>query len=573
MTDLELLAPARNADIGIAAIDCGADAVYIAGPNFGARKDAGNPIEDIARLCTHAHKYGARIFVTFNILVREDELPTLHKQMLEAQAAGADAFIVRDLHVCSWKDITVPLHASTQCSIMDLDRARLYEKAGCSRLVLERQLSLEQIREISSGVDTEIEFFVHGALCTGYSGQCTLSEYLNGRSADRGECIQACRSLYSLYADGELIAKDVALLSLKDYQLIDRLEDLADAGVSSFKIEGRLKGASYVKNVVRAYSLALDKIIEKRPAEYRRASFGRVVNGFTPDTEKTFNRGYTELFLDGKRSEWGCGLSSKTLAGGEKVGRILRVTPVDKWNVRLLIENPAVQLSNGDGLCFVNGSQLVGVRADVCQSNSLVCKKVDGLKPGVLIYRNISARFEKELENAAVKRMLDVAISASVSRGSLELHALSEDGRQADYTLDCSGFDKAMDRERAIGLIQASLGKSSADYQFRVENLRAEEEVALIRSAEINAARRELAQRLDDIPCIKRPMRNNPDRTFAEIGSGKKEGTVMRSKYCIRYALNLCTMKNHFVLSNCSHTFSLQFNCKDCEMSVIPEQK
>ena len=305
MTFLELLAPARNADIGIAAIDCGADAVYIGGPAFGARKDAGNTVEEIARLCNYAHKYGARVFVTVNIIISDDELEEVHSQMLAEQEAGVDAFIIRDMRICSWPDITVPLHASTQCAIRTPEDAKRYESAGCSRIVLEREMSLERIREIRRAVETELEFFVHGALCVGYSGECRLSEYLNGRSADRGECVQACRSMYDLVDEsGRILVRNKALLSLKDYNLHDRLEELAHAGVCSFKIEGRLKSMSYVRNITRYYSEALDKLVAREPEKYARASFGSVYGGVDPDPWKTFNRGYTELFLDGKRGKW-----------------------------------------------------------------------------------------------------------------------------------------------------------------------------------------------------------------------------------------------------------------------------
>ena len=217
MQALELLAPARNKEIGIAAIDCGADAVYIAGPDFGARKAAGNSFEDIAELCTYAHRFGVRIFVTFNTLWREGEEEEAHAQLLRAQEAGADAFIIREPRIAAWDDITIPIHASTQCAIRDVERARLFESLGCERIILERELSLAQIREICAAVSCEVECFVHGALCVGYSGECRLSEYIDGRSADRGECIQACRSLYDLVdGDGHVLVRGKALLSLKD---------------------------------------------------------------------------------------------------------------------------------------------------------------------------------------------------------------------------------------------------------------------------------------------------------------------------------------------------------------------
>ena len=304
MRELELLAPARDADIGIAAIDCGADAVYIAGPRFGARQAAGNSIEDIAGLCRYAHRFGARIFVTLNTIIYDNELDDAASLIEEIGKAGADAVIVQDMAVvemlrrmsparcqnglCPEAEAAGPLegsgmpvlHASTQCAIRTVERAKELEALGFSRIVLEREMSLRQIREIASAVSCEIEFFVHGALCVCYSGQCYLSEKIAGRSANRGACIQACRSRYDLAGpDGRTIVKNKALLSLKDYNLISRMEDLADAGVMSFKIEGRLKNISYVRNTVRAYSLALDRIVGKSGGKYRRASFGRDSGG------------------------------------------------------------------------------------------------------------------------------------------------------------------------------------------------------------------------------------------------------------------------------------------------------
>ena len=305
MRQLELLAPARDANIGIAAIDCGADAVYIAGPRFGARQAAGNTIDDIRKLCSHAHKYGARIFVALNTILFDDELEEAYSQMLQVQEAGADALIIQDLAVMEMarhgignirKDFHIPLHASTQCAIRTPEQAAFLEGLGFSRLILERELSLEQIRAIRNAVTCELEFFVHGALCVCYSGQCYLSEKIAGRSANRGACIQACRSLYDLVdADGKVLVKDKALLSLKDYNLRNRLADLAEAGITSFKIEGRLKNESYVRNVVRDYSIALDELVRKNPESYERGSYGQVTGGFTPDTGKTFNKGNRRL--------------------------------------------------------------------------------------------------------------------------------------------------------------------------------------------------------------------------------------------------------------------------------------
>ena len=261
MQALELLAPARNKEIGIAAIDCGADAVYIAGPEFGARQAAGNPVGDIADLCRYAHRFGVRIFVTLNTILYEDELDRAGSLVRELADAGVDALIVQDLGVITRNLGTrLPLHASTQCSVRTPEKAAFMESLGFSRIVLERQMSLEEIRSVRQAVGAELEFFVHGALCVCYSGECYLSERIARRSANRGACIQACRSRYDLVdGSGKVLVRDKALLSLKDYNLIRRLGDLAEAGVCSFKIEGRLKNISYVRNVVREYSIALDR--------------------------------------------------------------------------------------------------------------------------------------------------------------------------------------------------------------------------------------------------------------------------------------------------------------------------
>ena len=301
MRQLELLAPARDLQIGIAAISCGADAVYIAGPRVGARQAAGNGIEDIRQLCNYAHKFGVRIFVTLNTILYDNELEEAWEQMLAVQDAGADAIIVQDLAVVALaqeRGYGLPLHASTQCAIRTPEQAVFLESLGFSRLILERELSLEQIRAIRDAVTCELEFFVHGALCVCYSGQCYLSEQICGRSANRGACIQACRSRYDLVDEsGKVIVRDKALLSLKDYNLRGRLRELAEAGITSFKIEGRLKNESYVRNVVRDYSLEIDRLVASDES-FERGSWGRVAGGFAPDTSKTFNRGYTELFID-----------------------------------------------------------------------------------------------------------------------------------------------------------------------------------------------------------------------------------------------------------------------------------
>ena len=358
---LELLAPARDAEIGIAAIDCGADAVYIAGPKFGARQAAGNDISQIRELCSHAHRYGARVFVALNTILYDDELEPAYSQMLQVQEAGADAIIIQDMAILRMasegignirKDFHIPLHASTQCAIRTPEQAVFLESLGFSRLILERELSLEQIRAIRKAVSCELEFFVHGALCVCYSGQCYLSEHIAGRSANRGACIQACRSRYDLTdASGKVLVKDKALLSLKDFNLHDRLEELAEAGITSFKIEGRLKNASYVRNVVRYHSMELDRIVEAKPDKYERGSYGKVKAGFTPEPNKTFNRGYTELFMDGKRGKWAAMDAAKSMR--EEIGTVTGISR-DKSSINVRLAKKDIILYTGDGFSYLD---------------------------------------------------------------------------------------------------------------------------------------------------------------------------------------------------------------------------
>ncbi len=575
MKTLELLAPARNTDIGIAAIDCGADAVYIAGPDFGARKDAGNSVDDVARLCAYAHKFGARIFVTFNILLREGEMDEVHRQMIAAQQAGADAFIIRDPRVGLWDDIHVPLHASTQCSIRTVERARLFAEAGCSRLILERELPLSVIREIASAVPCEIECFVHGALCVCYSGQCTMSEVLTdgARSGDRGECIQACRNLYDLVdSEGKVLVRDKALLSLKDFNLSARLSDLVAAGATSFKIEGRLKNASYVRNTVRHYSLLLDKLVAASGGSLRRASFGRVEGGFTPDLSKTFNRGFTELFLDGKRGKWASIDTPKSM--GEEIGAVVSVRPVAQ-GMELTMGPRALDLHNGDGFAFVSDGEIIGFRGDVCQGNKIVCKPVAGLKPGVTLWRNISTAFEKSLDANPCRRFVGVELDVAASGSSLSVDATSEDGRQASVSVaDC---ETARDSERASSLISGQLSKRVDHYCFAVASIGSNGGFPHLSAAALNGLRRELAAKLDSQPVLSIPLTAGSAPVIAPeaLQTGRLPGELMRSKYCIKYELGLCPVHQgakqtgSLFLVNNSRRFPLLFDCKACEMAVL----
>lgn len=546
MKFLELLAPARNADIGIAAIDCGADAVYIAGPAFGARQAAGNSMEDIRRLTEYAHRFGARIFLTLNTILFDNELAEAERLLAEAKDAGVDAIIAQDLAV--WELTDLPVHASTQCAIRTPEKARLYEGIGASRLVLEREMSLDQIRAIRSSVDCELEFFVHGALCVCYSGQCYMSERIAGRSANRGECIQACRSLYDLVdEDGNVLVRNKALLSLKDYNLKDRLQDLADAGICSFKIEGRLKNISYVRNVVRAYSLALDELVAANPEKLRRVSFGRSEGGFTPDLAKTFNRGYTQLFLDGKRSgNWSSMDAPKSI--GEEVGTVVSIAPMrqnfsngkrpseENITITLRMKNPGDRLQNGDGFSFLSKGrgEIVGFRGDVCQGNRITCRNVTGLYPGAKLYRNLSNAFEKELESNLPVRTIPVSVDISVivvpvtstSSGteedrspslpkrlceptySLKINAVSQDGRSVKLERE-AGHNAAENPERMRGMFATQISKATGIYSFTLRSLEVETpdgSLPFLPTSALNVIRRDLAAALEEMPCRAIPL-------------------------------------------------------------------
>lgn len=546
MKFLELLAPARNADIGIAAIDCGADAVYIAGPAFGARQAAGNSMEDIRRLTEYAHRFGARIFLTLNTILFDNELAEAERLLAEAKDAGVDAIIAQDLAV--WELTDLPVHASTQCAIRTPEKARLYEGIGASRLVLEREMSLDQIRAIRSSVNCELEFFVHGALCVCYSGQCYMSERIAGRSANRGECIQACRSLYDLVdEDGNVLVRNKALLSLKDYNLKDRLKDLAEAGICSFKIEGRLKNISYVRNVVRAYSLALDELVAANPEKLRRVSFGRSEGGFTPDLAKTFNRGYTQLFLDGKRSgNWSSMDAPKSI--GEEVGTVVSIAPMrqnfsngkrpseENITITLRMKNPGDRLQNGDGFSFLSKGrgEIVGFRGDVCQGNRITCRNVTGLYPGAKLYRNLSNAFEKELESNLPVRTIPVSVDISVivvpvtstSPGteedrspslpkrlseptySLKINAVSQDGRSVKLERE-AGHNAAENPERMRGMFATQISKATGIYSFTLRSLEVETpdgSLPFLPTSALNTIRRDLAAALEEMPCRAIPL-------------------------------------------------------------------
>ncbi|MBQ3744192.1 MAG: U32 family peptidase [Bacteroidales bacterium] len=567
ITRLELLAPARNADIGIAAIDCGADAVYIAGPAFGARAAAGNAVEDIDRLCRYAHRYGAKVHATVNTLLTDEERPQALALMRQLYEAGVDVFIVQDLSLLEMPLPPVELHASTQTAIRTPERARELEALGFSRLVLERQLSLEEIRAIRAAVDCELEFFIHGALCVGYSGECYLSQQLAGRSANRGVCAQACRSRYDLVdASGRVIVRDRPLLSPRDLRFDKRLPDLVAAGICSFKIEGRLKNASYVKNVVRYYRQVMD--------DYAKTSAGRLEGGFTPDPDRTFQRGYTEAFLDGRGEKMASEDAAKSL--GEFIGQIKAVSGNE------IVIAGGKPLTNGDGLSFVGrNGEVSGRRVEVASGERIQLRDTTGLEPGMRIYRNFDIRFERELEKNMPKRVIDVKIDWKSEPGMTTVTATTED----ELTTKVSFRDEAPAAEKpevAVENLRRQLGKHTGPYAFSVASVEAEP-VRFYPASFLNGLRRDLADELlrlaESRPRHSVPHTPQPGAAAHNVSTLDIPKVLLRSRYCIRWELGLCTkkcpakpgMQEPLYLVNQGNRLRLQFDCKHCEMSIVAD--
>ncbi len=408
---LELLAPAKNLECGIAAIDHGADAVYIGAPRFGARAAAGNSLEDIKQLCDYAHQFGAKVHVTVNTIIYDEELDDTLKMIRQLDDIGVDALLLQDMGVLTeirannlWSR---ELHSSTQCDVRTPEKAFWLTTVGFKRIVLARELSLDEIRAIHEKIpDREIEVFVHGALCVSYSGVCYASEKCFGRSANRGECAQFCRMKFDLVdADGKEIEHQRHLLSLKDLCQIDHLQELADAGASSFKIEGRLKDINYVKNVVSAYSKKLDEVVALHPDTYRRASFGHVNYVFTPNLKKTFNRGYTNYFLNGRQPDIASFDTPKAI--GEFVGKVKEIRGNISFNV-----STVARFMNGDGLCFINDEhELEGFRVNRVEGNRLYPFRMpENLRPGMPLYRNNDRAFENILAHKTAERKVCLVI-------------------------------------------------------------------------------------------------------------------------------------------------------------------
>jgi putative protease len=430
---LELLAPARDFTTGKVAILAGADAIYIGGPKFGARQAAGNAWGDIEQLVKFAHQYYAKIYVTINTIFSDEETDLVKESIQKAYDIGVDAIIIQDMGILEMDLPPIPLIASTQCHNYEAEHIKFLEEAGLSRVILARELNLEQIKEIRAKTKVDLEIFVHGALCVSFSGRCYFSQALSGKSANRGQCMQACRLPFSLEdSTGKVLVKDKFLLSLKDLNLSGSIKDLVKEGITSFKIEGRLKNEIYVANVVAKYSQELNKIIEESEGKYRRFSSGKVELNFEPDLEKTFNRGFTDYFLHGRRPVSAIASADTQKSIGKFMGKVKNIE-----RDFFVLDRPS-DLQNGDGICWIepNSSDgLVGINVNIVSGNKIYPNRVFPTKSGIDIYRNFDPAFEKKVAHGAQRKVAVDFVAKETNKG-FDIVAEDEDGNQAKIEVE-----------------------------------------------------------------------------------------------------------------------------------------
>lgn len=598
---IELLAPAKNAETGIEAIKHGADAVYIGAPRFSARAAAGNTIQDIQQLVEYAHQYGARVYVALNTILKDDELSDTEALIWELYNIGIDALIIQDMGIKMLNLPPIALHASTQTDNRDTKKAQFLEQAGFRQIVLARELTLNEIRNIADSVSTPLEFFVHGALCVCYSGQCYLSEAISNRSANRGSCAQLCRLPYTLTdANDKKIVSRKHLLSMKDLNLSDHLEELLDAGVSSLKIEGRLKDIPYVKNTVAYYRQKLDEIIARRP-EYVRSSSGKCTYNFEPNLYKSFNRGYTTYFINGRDTDIWSINSPKSI--GEPIGNIKEITN------KYFTISTNIQLNNGDGLCFINTKdELQGLRINKIEGDKiyLLDQNVQ-LRKGMFVYRNFDQEFDKILKRPTSERKVEINIELSETNSGFGLKAKDEDGHIAEISFS---LDKELAQKDQAATIKNNLTKTGNTI-FRVSDVNINlSDNWFIPASVLSDWRRQITdllskKRIDEYVTEKvehkqtnhafpignltylgnvmnqssREFYRQHETTVTESAfeiKHQKDVPLMFTRHCIKYSLGWCPKevkekhpyKEPFFIEYENTKLKLFFDCKNCEMQV-----
>lgn len=601
MKKVELLAPAKDKKTAIAAINSGCDALYIGAQNFGARKKVPNSLEDIKEIVDYAHRFYVKVHVTVNTILTDAELVEAQELIQNLYDIGVDAIIVQDTGIfklaIDGKLPPIVLHASTQCDNRTLEKVKFFKELGVSRVILAREMSVEQIKNICSplpGEDVrrtgegaiEIETFVHGALCVSYSGQCYFSHYIGGRSANRGECAQACRKKYTLIDEnGNIIAKDKYLLSMKDFNASSHLKELIDAGVKSFKIEGRLKDENYVKNVVAYYRCEIDKFAQK-------TSSGKIFLDFEPDVKKSFNRGFTDYFLDGRKR---CFNFDTPKSIGEKLGKITKAGrdyfEIGGQEGKKAGGQACIRINPQDGLYF-NGQ---GCLVNKVEGNKIYPNKMDGIAVGVEVFRNYDTKFEKQLENSRTKRRIGVKFI--YFDGILKV--VDEDKNSVNIELQADEPPKNPEKMKENFINQL---KKTGESDFYAEDIEIDDDVPFMPVSKINELRRNIldmlmAERLKNYKReIQKPLKytkfpqhkldyranihNGQAKSFyencgctvcemsAESGSFPKE--LMRTKHCLKFAFNICkSPKNLFLIDEKGQKYPLKFDCKNCEMVIL----
>ncbi len=607
---VELLAPAKNLECGIAAIDHGADAVYIGAQSFGAREAAGNSIEDISRLCSYAHQYGAKVYVTVNTIIYDEEWEQVISLLEKLQSIDVDAILVQDMGLLSLH-LPLPLHASTQTDNRTIDKVRWLASLGFRRVVLARELPLETIEQIHHAVpEIELEVFVHGALCVSYSGICYASEYCFSRSANRGNCAQFCRMKFDLVdADSQTIVRGKHLLSLKDMCRIDALGDLLEAGVTSFKIEGRLKDLTYVKNVTAAYSERLNQLISQKPDRYVRASQGHCTYNFSPDLRKSFNRGYTDYFLYGRNENVFSPDTPKAM--GEFVGRIKEIRR-NNFTVA-----GTASFSNGDGLCFINErGELEGFRVNRVEGNRLFPHKMPmNLHPGIVLYRNNDQAFEKKMALRTAVRKIPVVMTLEETEDGFKLSA-----QQHHVTIKMEKMLAKTSQHENIIRQLTKLGDTP--YSCKEIKYSPDPFIFFIPASQLVEMRRKLVEKMQSekmdrsshlVTILTKQLDNtiswhdkNYERypymynisneasrmfyvrqglqTFADAYeiSRVRRPMVMQCRHCLRFSLGGCVKRGgqrlpwkepwYLSMPN-GKRFRLQFQCEECQMNIIADDE
>lgn len=637
MQTIELLAPAKNLECGIAAIDHGADAVYIGAAKFGARQSAGNTVEDIATLCNYAHQFGAKVHVTVNTIIYNNEMDDMLQLVRELEKVHVDALLIQDmglLKACKETLKTkIALHASTQCDSRTAEKVAWLASLGFERVVLARELSVKEISAIHKAVpQVELEAFVHGALCVSYSGICYASQYCFGRSANRGACSQFCRMAFDLKdSDGKIIEKQRYLLSLKDMCQIDNLEELIQSGACAFKIEGRLKDINYVKNVVSAYNKRLNEIVRKYPNQFKRASLGKVEYSFTPDLNKTFNRGYTNYFVQGRQPNIFSPNTPKAL--GEFVGKVKELRR-DSFNVA-----STASFANGDGLCFINSETkaLEGFRVNRAVGNRLFPYKMpNGLQPGMGLYRNQDQTFEKELSGNSAKRLIAITMTFGLTENgySLEIKLVDELETKLSAKATINFEHQAAQKPQRENIIKQLSKLGNTIYNCENIEIVDEADQYFIPSSILAELRRDAIEQFASLDLAKAIGKHNlstennesdkvnsanfsyinpknyerypylyniankeacsfyvqqgmekPQAAFecTDVEDLKKEQTealVMQCRHCIRYSLGYCVVNGGkkptwkeplFLELGDRKRFRLEFDCRHCQMNIFAE--